>query len=973
MLDILQATIGSLASTITPSQADLTAAFVAELKRSLADNVGGELLVQVAARNLRADSVSLPGAASAAINLGFDLIVAAGPRAIAELEIQRLSAKDYTGDLTDEERNHRIDELKTVKDKPDRRAADDALRSLGLVPDDMVLELKTRAASDQPGLELSGIDLPVAQTRLDEVAGKSATLTITIPKAASERDEKERNEDGVPLYRIHLDVSGGTSLGASQTELLGRSAIVGPLEFAELAGDADVFPDRRVELDVTLHEVAFESLVWGIFIRAPGGRAATVHITGTVQLGDAGNFDVGDDAELNIDVDQITANRITLEKPGKFKAVAEAPILRGLHVVLADGALPSVRVDSGTINGFDGAVGALFHARSEEPLTFRDLNLDAIVDLGIYSFSFGDLESGRIDFEAAGNRLAVTYFDGKVEGIVTDQLSGSVTIEPERELALGRLSVHLNPLSDRFGAVDLGWSSLKLHKPRFELSWVFLSPPSADPAQAEEVTGLGLTLKGLHTDMATATGLNLATQLAGEPVKLSMEAQGEATVFGLDIPSLDLLITEDFVTVEGSVSGDSLIAQGLVAELGPLLELRFDAYSKQLRFDALSDGSKPFRLDDLEVEGNTVVLKNGQPLRSWFVHVEGDVSGVLDREGLDVVLDQPLVVAGSESAEFTNISMHADKDAVAVELEGGRYIGNHIRVEFDQLAANVVLGRPGDLPATFGNLNLNLGTAVGGMPILKFSEIRLKDAWFEIDDLGALIGRSELVQIFPALKDIADHMNGEASFTVKLKAPQLPWLLVTSDVVNGLVIGEAAPAISIKGTPVPGVPFTGQLFPALGYEGNFITMGLVALDEPVEGPWSLLGVTEVMIPWPVPPSTIAIATNTIDSVADVDANLDFTVNEIPIPGAGELHLQTDTKINFYVTGPTDNSLAVTLHIDPTDARTLLWDMFDFAAAGIRINKGVNLQVEFVSLTPRKVTGTIASGSIDAATLGVVGP
>ena len=33
-----------------------------------------------------------------------------------------------------------------------------------------------------------------------------------------------------------------------------------------------------------------------------------------------------------------------------------------------------------------------------------------------------------------------------------------------------------------------------------------------------------------------------------------------------------------------------------------------------------------------------------------------------------------------------------------------------------------------------GNLYLNQGTAVGGLTILKFSEIRLKDAWFEIDD-----------------------------------------------------------------------------------------------------------------------------------------------------------------------------------------------------------------------------------------------
>jgi len=257
----------------------------------------------------------------------------------------------------------------------------------------------------------------------------------------------------------------------------------------------------------------------------------------------------------------------------------------------------------------------------------------------------------------------VQYFHGPLEGVVDDQLGGSVSIAPPVDLRLGPLSAHLKALSDRVSAVDLGWSSASLKAPTLIVAWAFktLSNTASDRQGAR---ALRVSLTGMHAEAATATGLRLATQLAGAPFAVTMEAEGQATIFGLDIPAMDLLIAEDFITAEGQITGDALVANGLVAKLGPLLELTLDAHSKQLRFDALSDGSETFRLDDLTMEGEVVVrraqgrdldpsgqpmvpgeavmLKEHQPLRTWFIHMEGDASGGLDRSGIDLELKRPL-------------------------------------------------------------------------------------------------------------------------------------------------------------------------------------------------------------------------------------------------------------------------------------------------------------------------------------------
>ena len=93
---------------------------------------------------------------------------------------------------------------------------------------------------------------------------------------------------------------------------------------------------------------------------------------------EAGHFEVAEGKSLKIEVDTVTADSVTIEKPGVLKAVAEAPKLHGLEVGLTDGQLPSVHVESGTIKGFDGAVGAIFKGSSQEALEFRDFDVEAI-------------------------------------------------------------------------------------------------------------------------------------------------------------------------------------------------------------------------------------------------------------------------------------------------------------------------------------------------------------------------------------------------------------------------------------------------------------------------------------------------------------------------------------------------------------------------------------------------------------------
>lgn len=324
------------------------------------------------------------------------------------------------------------------------------------------------------------------------------------------------------------------------------------------------------------------------------------------------------------------------------------------------------------------------------------------------------------------------------------------------------------------------------------------------------------------------------------------------------------------------------------------------------------------------------------------------------------------VGAGGETAEFQKVSGHVDKDAVTVKLDGGRYVGNHIRVDFNQLSATVVLGKPGDPPAAFGQLQLNQGATVGGLPILKFSSIRLDGATFEIDDLSALIGHGELVALFPTLTELARSMNGTATFRILFES-LWPNVNVTAHIAKGDVTGTLLPDRGVK----VNVPFTGTLAPSLAQNGNGADMQLLRVVGQRLWVWET-----IEIAWP-PPDPLVVPIDlgpdaTVVGLDDIDLTLQVTPVTVLIPGAGELHLEAGSKVNITTSGSTANGLAVTLGVDPTSARTLLWDTFDLAAAGVRIDQGVDLQVEFIGLAVGKVTGTIASGSIDTATLGVVG-
>ncbi|MET0053110.1 MAG: hypothetical protein ABW095_18790, partial [Candidatus Thiodiazotropha sp.] len=389
-----------------------------------------------------------------------------------------------------------------------------------------------------------------------------------------------------------------------------------------------------------------------------------VRLAGTVEKDEHG-FVVAKDTPIQVDVAEITSDELDIVLPGILQATLVDPVLNGLHVTLSRGRLPVLTIDTGMLQGVSALVSRVIRINSEQPLEFRGFDTTAMIKLGLVPFTFQQLITGKVDMTLFGRKLVVKRLDGAISGFLSDQESGGIKVNPIEPLVLGALDLHLNPLSERFGSVDLGWDTLTLSQDAdFDLTW---SPVQEMSGRQGPPSGLEIRLKGLYANTATATGLWLSTDLLGAPVDLWMSAFGEALIFGLNLPAIDIQISTDRLAVEGVISGDRVQAQGLIAQLGERLRLEFDLASESLRFDALSDGPHRFGIDDIEVSGGMVALKGGHPIRWWDVRLSGDLSGSLGREGIKATLDEAklgfeIPVHHQESTE-AGITTGQDKDA----------------------------------------------------------------------------------------------------------------------------------------------------------------------------------------------------------------------------------------------------------------------------------------------------------------------
>jgi hypothetical protein len=150
-------------------------------------------------------------------------------------------------------------------------------------------------------------------------------------------------------------------------------------------------------------------------------------------------------------------------------------------------------------------------------------------------------------------------------------------------------------------------------------------------------------------------------------------------------------------------------------------------------------------------------------------------------------------------------------------------------------------------------------------------------------------------------------------------------------------------------------------------------IALVDVRIPPDVPPSILGIDldHVLVPWLPPEILRQLASATVNRVDNIQLAVTTMPTEILIPRAGRLRLQSGSAVTLIATGSTQQGLSVQMKLDPTAARALLWRTVDFAASGVHIQQGVDLHVTFHGLAARRITGSIKSGRIDAATLGIV--
>jgi hypothetical protein len=751
---------------------------------------------------------------------------------------------------------------------------------------------------------------------------------------------------------------------------------------AGVSGRIEELGDGRVRVVAAAESASFGRVDWGGYVLdAVDGVATGVALGMELEKGEVAGDVVATDIGVDIEVTELGATKLDVEVPDTLRASLRNPVLHGLRASVAKGELPTLHVDAGVVSGFDAVLEGVLNASSGSPLSFQNFDTSAQIHLGSFPFSFAQLVSGDVDIHAYGRDLVVERFEGPLTGELTDKQSGFVAVRPTAPLVLGPLSLHLGAVSSKLGPVDLGWGSLTMSGGvNLDVAWQAL------PATADRPTGaLSVTITGLHADEAIATGLHFATRLAGADVQITMAAEGRATVFGLGVPALELEIAESYFKVGGTITGERLEAQGLLAQLGERLRLEFGAQSKGIRFNALSDGDDSFSLDELVVSGDAVALQGGRPIRTWQFRVAGDLTGTVGEKGIEAKLPDASVGFGMpgetmHEVDTGKLGVTLEGDLATFEVGPGTFEEEGIKIEFKKVTGRGQLGQPGDSPTSLGGLTLNGGAYSDGLPIVKLSEIELTKATIVIDDLSKWIGTPELAQLDQGqLQQLADAITGTAEFTIVLVgAMPNPWANVTINPGKHDDPNKVTGYYTWSLIGMGGFELNGRLLTSAG-SGGTVDILYDFESTPLSGtakwpPKQPIDLHLVGKKWWVPGA--ATGSKEISAYTDIKFDLQLDATGVPLPDNGVLWVQPDPgkKIGL-IGGPCEDDakrLCIKITgLDPVAVRALVWTIFDVEASGIEIKEGVDLRVEYEGLVVKKVSGENVSGKIKRLDVAVI--
>jgi hypothetical protein len=347
--------------------------------------------------------------------------------------------------------------------------------------------------------------------------------------------------------------------------------------------------------------------------------------------------------------------------------------------------------------------------------------------------------------------------------------------------------------------------------------------------------------------------------------------------------------------------------------------------------------------------------------------------------------------------DLGRLDLHATKQDMAFIVGPGTYTVPGIHLEFEELQATAVLGRPWDRPGKLSRIQLDEGAPAQGLPIVKLTDINIAGARFTIDDVSSWVGKAELAELDPAqLQDLARGVSGSIAFRAILvrgvsEVRGFDAFDIDTAVRRGNLDGHIhGPdlAVPVENPLAPGrppiwvnvpdwLPFQGQLMfgDANGHSSLELFRAYASL--PLVG-WRVLPLG-VSVYWPPTDPVVVDVPTFLNPMVTALENLHLDLNvkltdQVPLPGNNHLFLAHGSTMTLeaFPSSPAQSDVhTVVVTVDTRAARMLLMNVADVEISGVKLAKGIKAQVQHDGLAIKQLSGVVEEGHIDAATIGII--
>ena len=606
--------------------------FTNVLRETMATEFDDALLSHLSVGSLAAENVVFASGESLdRVATSLDLTIAAGPRALASLEMARIEEGAGDRDLTPEEKM-RLDELMRVE-ASDPTEARERIAAMGMDPDAVELRLKLDSLDSEEALSVAGMNIPGVVQSPGTISPDRATIELRFPGESVQIPPGADSDDqGRILFTLELDAPG--ALQTSNDLVVAGLPPLGPVTVEGATGEAIVREGGVVSLEVVLPRVGFEGVRSAITVDAQEGVAQGVHLVADLVMDPTRRLGILQIDNCAVFVEAVTAKEVVVERPGAWSVQVFDPALNGLKLTagLIDGKLvaETLHVGPGQVSGLEASLGTLLKASSRQTLSFGAIDIEEIVPYKRHGFTISDLDANQVRVEAGDQAVRIVRFDSK-------EVEGELGLDLETgEFQGGELSIAGGSMD--LGALDFDfpWGGVTARSATLP-SFSATARATVENLGAGDATeSLGVTIEAVDAPVVAAEGIGFEIPTVGVRGRLDSQP---GTLEGLAIRDVGLTLDAKGITTKGgTVTADRTRLTELETWVRDVAFARTSASTGKLSFQFFSDGTGgQFRVEDLEVDSNGwVQVKNGQ--RGAFVleaFTADAVEGAVTKTGVE--------------------------------------------------------------------------------------------------------------------------------------------------------------------------------------------------------------------------------------------------------------------------------------------------------------------------------------------------